>query len=328
MDLASDCFESMELSGITPDLIAWNSLISGFSQLGDLERARQLLGEMRGRGLKPGVNSWNGIISGCVKNGFINEALHLFCEMQAFEIPNSVTISSILGACSDPKALKLGKEIHGYANKHGFYVDLFVEGSLINMYLKCKACDYAQRVFATIEKKNSAIWNEMISGYVNQGKMEEALEIMHQMVRDGVKPDAIACNTLLAGYAKMGQKEEAFKLFRDMGSMGLKPDFVSINLLIAGFQQAGLAGDALKLFHELLKPGGASGNVAEAFDFFYMEAWPNEITISSVLSACADLKLKLQGKEIHGYLLRKGFQNNVFVSSALGITRMGSPMNV
>jgi len=43
---------------------------------------------------------------------------------------DSVTVSSILPACSDLKDLKLGKTIHGFAMRHGMIENLFVYNAL------------------------------------------------------------------------------------------------------------------------------------------------------------------------------------------------------
>ena len=44
---------------------------------------------------------------------------------------------------------------------------------------------------------------------------------------------------------------------------------------------------------------------------------PNSITPFSILPACSELKDLSSGKEIHGFVVRNGLGDNVFVSSAL-----------
>ena len=44
---------------------------------------------------------------------------------------------------------------------------------------------------------------------------------------------------------------------------------------------------------------------------------PNSVTIVSVLLACAHLAAVEQGKEVHGYIVRNGFESNVSVGSSL-----------
>jgi hypothetical protein len=44
---------------------------------------------------------------------------------------------------------------------------------------------------------------------------------------------------------------------------------------------------------------------------------PNSITIVSVLPACAHLLALEQGKQIHGYAIRSGFESDVVVGTGL-----------
>eukprot|EP00268_Persea_americana_P020906 TRINITY_DN20957_c0_g1_i2.p1 TRINITY_DN20957_c0_g1~~TRINITY_DN20957_c0_g1_i2.p1 ORF type:complete len:1048 (+),score=191.76 TRINITY_DN20957_c0_g1_i2:99-3242(+) len=322
LDEAVDIFESMQLNGVKPDLISWNALISCFAQNGDIDVALQLLEKMQEKGTKPEVISWNGIISGCVQNEYFEDAFDMFCRMRLSENPNAVTVVTVLSACSGLHALNLGKEMHSYVMKHEHKSNVFVGGALIDMYSKCGRIDYAERVFAQIRRKNTALCNNMIGAYVSEGKMEDVLELLHLMRVEGLKPDIITYNTMLAGYAKMGQKDKAFDLFSEMGQVGLKPNIVSLNVLISGFQQQGLSREALNLFRTMQSPSEivlkySNVNTDSPAKLLDKRIHPNAITITSALSACSDLNLMYQGKEVHAYILRNCFEGNVVVSSAL-----------
>ena len=311
LDEAMEIFHSMQLNGVNPDLISWNALVYGLARNGEIALALLTLEEMQEKGLKPRVNSWNGIISGCIQNGYFKDALDAFSNMLCFpEDPNSVTIASILPACAGLKDLNLGRAVHGYALKCELCGNVHVEGSLIDMYAKCGRIDCAEKVFVKVENRNTAMWNEMIAAYVNERKMKEALELLRLMKKDGLRPDVITYNTLLAGNARNGKMKETYDMLYEMIRMGLKPDIVSFNVLISGFQQSGLSYEALKLFQIMQSNGCFLNQVLVATS-------PNAVTTTGALAACADLNLLKQGKEIHGYALRNGFESNIYVSSAL-----------
>ncbi|XP_042507827.1 pentatricopeptide repeat-containing protein At3g12770-like [Macadamia integrifolia] len=321
---ARDTFDSMQFNGVKPDLISWNSLVSGFAQNGEIDGALQLLEEMKEKGFKPGVSSWNGVISGCKENGYHEDALDVFHEMLwSFEELNAITIASVLPACAGLKDLDLGQGIHAYALKCGLSGNIFVGGSLIDMYSKSDRTDYAERVFMGIKTKNPAVWNGMIAAYVNEGKMQAASELLHLMQIEGSKPDMITYNTILAGYARKGQRYEAFKFLLEMGQKGLKPNIVSFNLLVSGFQQSGLSGEALKTFRIMQTDSKTIKTVMDGScghfptELLSVSTKPNTVTITSAIAACADLNYWFHGKEIHGYILRNKLESNIFVSSAL-----------
>ncbi|XP_062027997.1 pentatricopeptide repeat-containing protein At1g19720-like [Rosa rugosa] len=311
---ATEVFDSMKVNGVKRDLISWNALVSGFAQNGEIDLAFRYLEAMQEEGLRPRVNSWNGVISGCIQNEYFEDALDAFYKMLCFpEDPNCVTIASILSACVGLKDLNLGKAIHGISLKRQLCGKTHVEGSLIGMYSKCGMKDYAEKVFSMAETKSIGMWNEMIAAYVNSGETEKAIELLRVMHHHGLKPDVVSYNTILAGHARNGQKNEAYELLNEMVRMDLKPNIISFNVLISGFQQFGLSFEALKLFCIMQFPSDRS-----FADFVLAESiQPNSITIAGALAACADLNLLSQGKEIHGYMLRSGFEPNVYISSAL-----------
>ncbi|KAJ6817088.1 pentatricopeptide repeat-containing protein-like [Iris pallida] len=303
LDDAVDVFNSMRENGVRPDLICWNALISGHARSGDIGKAARLMEEMAASALEPGVNSWNGIISGCVQNGLFETAAFVFRDMCSRVRPNGVTVASVLPACSGLGGLSLGRELHCYVIRSGIKTNVYVGGSLIDMYLKCGMKEYAERVFSMIQDKNTTICNEMIAAYVEEDEIGEALELLVSMKEGGLEPDVVTYNTFLAAYARKGKKQEAFELMSEMSERGLRPNVVSVNALISGFHRSGLNTEALRVFRTQFSEG--------------VSVRPNAVSVTSLLSVCTDLQLRHLGKEIHGYVTRNEFESSIFVSSAL-----------
>ncbi|KAF6155512.1 hypothetical protein GIB67_017867 [Kingdonia uniflora] len=324
LDEVRNVYELMQLSGMKLDVISWNSLVSGFARNGEIDEAVQLLEEMGEKGIKPGVSSWNGIISGCVQNGYFEDALDVYGKMLWSSVdPNAVTNVSVISACAGLLDLNLGRAIHACVIKCEIAGNIFVGGSLISLYSKCGRTDFAEKVFAEIKKKNTAVWNEMIGAYVNEEKMSKAKGFFKLMKNDGPQPDLITYNTMLGGYAREEQKEEAYLLLLEMSQIDLKPNLVSLNVLISGFQQSGLSEEALKLFRLMqsqpntIFPNGLKSHTNFPSKVLNAPVKPNPVTTASALAACADLHFCRQGREIHAYVVRSGFESNIYVSSAL-----------
>ncbi|PHT43947.1 hypothetical protein CQW23_17972 [Capsicum baccatum] len=76
-----------------------------------------------------------------------------------------------------------------------------------------KACSHLK---AVLEVHNNAIcpFNSMITGYMNEGLVEEAVEIFNTMVNK----DTTTWSAMLSGYVKNGMHEEALLTFRKMMS--------------------------------------------------------------------------------------------------------------
>ncbi|CAA7394415.1 unnamed protein product [Spirodela intermedia] len=320
---AAEVFSAMRAEGVKPDLISWNALISGFARKGETSAALGLLEAMREDGVEPCTNSWNGVLSGFAQSGCFEDAIDVFMGLRSHGgAANPVTIAAVLPACSGLRLPGLGRALHAFAIKNGFSGNVFIDGAVIDMYMKCGDWKDAEQVFSSMEKKTAAVWNEMVAGWANQGELEKAMEFLKAMAEDGLKPDVITYNTVLAAYARNGKKDEAFRLVSEMGKMNLKPNIVSINALIAGFQQRGLSKEALGLLRVLQRRGEPHSRNSSAIEDFPSEMLGssiklNAVTVTSVLAACSDLKVQHHGMEVHGFILRNSLESNVFVSAAL-----------
>ena len=93
-------------------------------------------------------------------SGYVQSGVHrargprFFRDMIAAGVkPNSVTIMSMLPACSDLITLQLGKEIHCYAMRMGFESKVEVQNVLLGMYVRFGGIENAHRVFDRISQK-------------------------------------------------------------------------------------------------------------------------------------------------------------------------------
>ncbi|KAM7515166.1 hypothetical protein LguiA_004749 [Lonicera macranthoides] len=86
-----------------------------------------------------------------------------------------------------------------------------------------------------------------------------------------------------------------------MQQEGLKPRVTSWNVIISGCVDNGYFEDALDLFSEMLR----------------FPHNPNDVTIVSILPACASLKALKLGKTIHGYAIKSDLYRNICVDGSL-----------
>ncbi|OVA07067.1 Pentatricopeptide repeat [Macleaya cordata] len=226
--------------------VSWNALITGLIRKGDLDSAEALFDKMDVRN----VVSWNTMISGYVQNGLCNDALDLFRRMQLEGTnPNSITIVSVLSACSVAGSLSLGKWVHLYSETQGLVgSNEIVKAALVNMYSKCGDIESARRIFESMVKKDVVSWDVMIEGFALNGQGEEALELFHKMIREGVKPDEITFIGLLNACRHAGLVEEGLNQFRKMRvEFGIEPNLEHYACVVDLLGRAGRLSDALKV---------------------------------------------------------------------------------
>ncbi|CAJ1936751.1 unnamed protein product [Sphenostylis stenocarpa] len=178
------------------------------------------------------VVSWNTVIAGNAQNGLYEEALDMVREMGKQNLrPDSFTLSSVLPIFAEHVDVTKGREIHGYAVRHGFDKDVFIGSSLIDMYAKCTQVELSVRAFYLSSHRDAISWNSIIAGCVQNGSFDQGLRFFRQMLKEKVKP--------------------------------------------------------------------------------------MQVSFSSVIPACAHLAALNLGKQLHGYIVRLGFDDNKFIASSL-----------
>ncbi|KAF9595528.1 hypothetical protein IFM89_000616 [Coptis chinensis] len=262
--------EEMKLVGLRPNLVTWNALISGFSLVGDDAMALKLLKMMQVEGIEPDVVSWTSIISGFVQNFCNNEAFLMFKTMMGAGVwPTSFTISSLLPACATVADLKHGKEIHCYALVTGVEVDIFVCSALVDMYAKCGYIFEATKLFNKMRERNTVTWNSMIFGFANHGYCNEALALFNQMLeKREIKPDYLTFVAALTACSNAGLVEVGWNVFHLMQKEhGIAPRLEHYACMV-----------------DLL---GRAGELIEAYDLIKcMPVKPDSFVWGALLGAC------------------------------------------
>ncbi|KAF1893597.1 hypothetical protein Lal_00002093 [Lupinus albus] len=135
--------------------------------------------------------------------------------------------------------------------------------------------------------------NALIDMYMKCDDLRNAYKVFEEMTNR----DAISWNSLIFGHTRLGQMDSARELFDEMPCRTI----VSWTTMITGYCRIDYYTDALDIFREMQMVG----------------IEPDEISITSVLPACAQLGALEVGKWIHMYSDKKGFLQKTGICNAL-----------
>ncbi|KAG4211835.1 hypothetical protein ERO13_A02G125700v2 [Gossypium hirsutum] len=166
---------------------------------------------------------------------------------------------------------------------------------MIDGFAKCGDTFKARQFFDRVPLKLRTVvtWTVMVDGYNANGELEAAREIFDTMP----ERNYFVWSSMISGYRKRGNVKEARNFFDRIPVRNL----VNWNSLITGYAQNGFCEEALRMYKKMQNEG---------FE-------PDEVTITSVLSACAQLGELDIGKEIHYLIKKKRMKANQFVLNAL-----------
>ncbi|KAL5775294.1 hypothetical protein ACOSP7_012851 [Xanthoceras sorbifolium] len=315
--------------GFGIDVALVNAMVNVYGKCGNVKDARKLFEMMDKRDLI----SWNSLISGYAQVGYVRQILRLLYRMRIEGVvPDQQTFGCLVSANAIESDLELAKLVHGQIVRCGFNLDVHVLTSVVVMYLKCGNADVAFRIFERIQDKDVVLWTAMITGLMQNDYADKALLVYHEMLKSRAEPSAAtiasvlaACaqlgsldlgtsihgyiirqgmtldipaqNSLVNMYAKCNRLEQSCAVFDRMGER----DLVSWNAIIAGYAQNGHLSKALFLFNEMC-------NTLQR---------PDSITVVSLLQACASTGALHQGKWIHNFVIRNCLRPCILVDTAL-----------
>ncbi|XP_015898746.4 pentatricopeptide repeat-containing protein At3g24000, mitochondrial-like [Ziziphus jujuba] len=224
--------------GFELQVVVGNALIDMYSKSGNMESASNVFGivsECRN------IVSYSSLIDGYVEIDQIEKAVSLFLELRRQGIdPNEFTFSSLIKACATQAALEQGVQLHAQVVKFNFNGDPFVSSGLVDMYGKCGLLHHSNQVFNEIGNPTEIAWNSLLSVFSQHGSGKEAVQTFDKMLRAGVKPNAITFVSLLIGCSHAGMVEEGLNYFHSMEKIyGVVPREEHYSCIIDLFGRAG-----------------------------------------------------------------------------------------
>lgn len=288
-----------------------NALVKMYGECGAMSECWKVFNSMN----EHDEVSWNSVMGVMASSQApIYETVEVFSNMmRGGWTPNKITFVNLLAALSPLSVLELGKQVHAVVLKHGVTEDNAVDNALISCYAKSGEMDSCEHLFSKMSSRRDAVsWNSLISGYIYNGHLQEAMDCVWLMVHTGqmmdcctfsiilnacasvaalehgmemhafgikshLESDVVVESALVDMYSKCGRVDYASKVFN---SMTQRNEF-SWNSMISGYARHGLGSKALEMFEEMQRS----------------REIPDHVTFVSVLSACSHAGLVERGLE-------------------------------
>lgn len=216
------------------DSLVYNNLISGFLELGNLDKANELFDELKERCLV-----YDGVVNATYMEWFFNngrdkEAMDSYKSLMDRQFKMTpVTCNVLLEVL-----LKHGKKTQAWA--------------LFDQMLDNHTPPNFQAV-------NSDTFNIMVNECFNLGKFHEALATFRKAgTKSNSKAfamDVAGYNNIISRFCENGLLSEAETLFEELCSKSLSPDVPTHRTLIDAYMKMERIDDALKVFHRMVDAG-------------------------------------------------------------------------
>ncbi|XP_076913139.1 pentatricopeptide repeat-containing protein At3g13880-like [Bidens hawaiensis] len=324
------------VSGVGFDAFLSNPLVGMYSKCGRVDQARVVFDVCDGLD----EVSWNSMISGYVNAGLHYEMLQVLVEMHRRGVRfGSYVLGSVLNACCTGFSFCLtwGKLLHACSVKVGWDVDVIVGTALLDMYAKTGDLNDAILVFNILRDKNVVMYNAMIAGLlrgegVNDELVKKSLDLFINMQRYGLRPSEFTFSTMVKACIAFQDLEFGKQIHAHVIKNNLQSDEYIGSVLVEFYSLWKLMNDALICFDSTKKRdiviwtsmivGYAQNGEYERALGLFGELYSfglnsDEFTVSTVLSACANLGGVRFGEQVQSYAVKTGIVNSSVVVNSL-----------
>ncbi|XP_051120301.1 pentatricopeptide repeat-containing protein At5g15300 [Andrographis paniculata] len=254
-----------------------------------IEYAHQLFDQIS----EPDLFMWNTMIRGSAQSPKPWSAVSIYSKMERhFVKPDHYTFPFVLKACTRLSWINTGTVIHGKITKHGFHWNVHSRNALIYFHANCGDIAIANCLFDESGRGDVVACSALIAGYAKRHNLVAARELFDEMPMK----DLVSWNVMITGYVKQGNMECARELFYSVPER----DVVTWNAMISGYVLKGEHAKAFEMYEEMTSIGER----------------PDNVTMLSLLSACADSGNIDMGETIHRSIL--GIDDAGVVSIFLG----------
>ncbi|GKF12867.1 pentatricopeptide repeat-containing protein, partial [Tanacetum coccineum] len=198
--------------------------------------------------------------------------------------PNEFTLSNLLPLCGSGLVwgrFDYGRELHCYIIRNEMKIDVdssvHLDCCLIDMYSRRCKVSLARVIFDRMRFKNVFSWTAMMSGYLQNGDLDETVMIFRAMLRRRVELNEITLLTLLLAFSLVGE------LLGVRQVHGFSVKKVSWSSIISGYGLHGKGQEAVALYDKMLTSG----------------IKPDAISVVGVLSACSRSGLVEKGLDVY-----------------------------
>ncbi|KAJ0914889.1 putative aminoacyl-tRNA synthetase, class Ic, tetratricopeptide-like helical domain superfamily [Helianthus annuus] len=273
------------------------------------------------------------MLKGYAQNSSISDGFSFFCRMVEDGVqPVVYNFTYLLKGCGENNYVREGKEVHAHVILNGHEGDIYVMTCVVNMYAKCKLVEDAYKVFVRLPERDLVCWNTIIAGYAQNGFAGRAIELVAQMLSEGLRPDPVTVISILpavgnvgdlrvgksihgyvfkSGYERHGNVATALvDMYLKCGCLSTgrvifdkmsSKNVVSWNIMIDGYAQNDDYAEALSLFDKMLDNGFK----------------PTGVTVMAALHACADSGELTRGLFVHSLVNELGLKHDVSVMNSL-----------
>ncbi|KAK4266330.1 hypothetical protein QN277_027271 [Acacia crassicarpa] len=287
-------YEKMRRDGSNLDRFSFPPLLKGVSKASALNEGLEIHGLASKLGFDSDPFIQTGLIGMYAACGRIIDARLLFDKMSHRDV---VTWNIMIDGYCQSGLFDHVLELFEDMKSSGMEPDEIILCSILSACGHAGNLSYGKTIHEFIRDNHLVVDSHLQSALTNMYANCGAMDLARQLYDELSSKHLVVSTAMVSGYAKHGMVKEARVIFDQM----IEKDLVCWSAMISGYAESDLPQEALNLFNEMQQRG----------------IIPDQITMLSVISACAHLGALDQAKWIHLYTDKSGFRKALSVNNAL-----------
>ncbi|EPS70746.1 hypothetical protein M569_04016, partial [Genlisea aurea] len=216
VDSAIEIFKHLEEKGnstLSPEV--YNAVIFSCLANDKADEGLKYYEEMQRKGFDPNAKTYTGVISSLLRIRKVADAIEMFDEMVSKEmIPSAGTLTKFIEPLCRYGPPHAALMIYSRARKAGCLVSDSAYKLLLMRLGRFGKCGMLLKIWEESGYPcDLKVYEYMINGLCNVGKLETAVVVMEDCVQRGLFPGKIICSKLKNKLMSSGKVEIAYKLF-------------------------------------------------------------------------------------------------------------------
>jgi leucine-rich PPR motif-containing protein len=224
----------MDSTTTPPDIECFNIVMHGFSVIKQVDKAVELMEQLKSNGIEPNVQTYNIIIKGYTVLEQPEKAEEILSRgKEIFQQPIEASIySSLMVSYVRTGKLREAERVYQQMLEQQIEPDVVAYNTLLNAYAKEGRDDKMKQVLDLLQKENkikdAVTYSILLQYQIKNNQFGQAIQMFNQMKQEKVPLDVYIFSIMINGYLDQGQVEEAEKLLTEMEELGIAPTLVSI----------------------------------------------------------------------------------------------------
>lgn len=289
--------------GHRPNIVHYTTVISAFSQVGDLDGVNTWLAKLSRQGLRPDFHVYSTVLHTLSMRGDLQAMSSLLDQMRSSGIqvtaPAYTTLIAALAQRNDPMG---AERLYQRAVREGVVPDRIMVSAIMNAHVEAGSWEGAIRAFDYLSSSGKAgegvtieVFNTLMKAYVLIGSpFRLVANLFRQLNRAKLRPDVRTFALLIQSACDNEFMDIAEDLYQEMeriaettGQTSLKANVYVLTIMMNGYLRAGKRIKAKAIF-DLMQSLGIPSNA---------------ITYAAILKAYGEQKTS-QGTQVAEELLR------------------------